>query len=502
MSSETLPHSSPLLMEVKGITKSFGHTNALNGVDFKLHQGEVLCLIGENGAGKSTLMKILSGTILADSGVISLNGSDFKPENPHHSRCSGISMVYQELSLAPHLTVSENLFLGIEPSKLGIIDKKTVEEKTLGILREIGLDESLKSTPVHHLSPAQKQMVEIARALLSAPQILVLDEPTSSLGENEIKKLFHLIHKIRKQSISVIYISHFLEECLEIGDRYLVLRDGSSVAEGVISKTNTQDLIRLMVGRNVNEVYPRVVHKHGKAIIHIEKIAGISKPQSVSFDLLEGEILGIAGLIGTGRTETLRLLFGLDYLKEGVIEYSGRRIPHPTPQDQVERGFGFLSENRKEEGLMLNASIEENTMLSSWKRFARHGLINFKKAEKVASEKVSVLKTKHPGINQCISTLSGGNQQKVAIARLLAQNAQVYLLDEPTRGIDINSKVEIYRLIGQLAAEGKSIIIVSSYLPELFGICDTLCVMNRGRLGIKKTIAEWTPHSIIHEALA
>ncbi len=491
----------PPLLEALGIKKSFGQTHALTGVDFCLARGEILCLIGENGAGKSTLMKILSGTVIPDDGTLRFKGVDFRPRHPLDSRRAGIAMVYQELSLAPHLSVAENLFLGMEPTLFwGVIDQRHVIKKASAALEEVGLSPGLVDRPVSELPLAHRQMVEIARALLWEPEILVLDEPTSSLGENEIKRLFDVIGQIKKKSISMIYISHFLEECLTIGDRYLVMRDGASVDTGLIRDTTENDLISLMVGRSVGDAYPRTPHDIGAPILKVDQITGQDKPRQVSFELCQGEILGIAGLVGAGRTETLRAIMGLDKIRDGFVEYSGQKDNHPDPPRQIKKGFGFLSENRKEEGLMIQSSIQDNILLSSWGQFARGGVVDFPDACEKAKSNAALLNTKYSSLDAPVSTLSGGNQQKIALARLLAQNARIYLLDEPTRGVDINSKIEIYKLIGLLAAEGKSIILVSSYLPELFGICDTLCVMNRGRLSAKKQIADWTPHSVIEEA--
>ncbi|MDL5049122.1 sugar ABC transporter ATP-binding protein [Oscillatoria amoena NRMC-F 0135] len=493
--------SSPLL-EARGMTKAFGHTQALTGTNLTLGRGEILCLIGENGAGKSTLMKILGGGLRADAGMMTLEGKSYSPTNPHAALRAGVSMVYQELSLAPHLTVEENLCLGMEPHRLGFINHKALSQAAGKLLAQFALPESMAKLRVRDISPATRQLVEVARAILWNPKLLVLDEPTSSLGTEESAKLFEVMNDLRQKGVSIIYISHFLEECLRIGDRCLVMRDGRDVHTGPIQDTNEKVLISHMVGRQIDEVYPRTPHLIGETILTVSKMSGShNKPRDASVELRAGEILGIAGLVGAGRTEFLRVLFGLDRMKGGWVAYEGRRTGQPTAADQVRAGFGFLSENRKEEGLMLERSIQDNVMLPSWGRFAKWGWIDSRKSAQIAREKCDALNTKHGGMDDPISSLSGGNQQKAAIARLLAQEARVYLLDEPTRGIDINSKIEIYRLIGELAAQGKSVILVSSYLPELFGVCDTLCVMSRGRLGAKKEIQEWTPHGVIQEAL-
>ena len=500
---ENVTTQSPLLT-CQDIKKAFGATQALAGVTLEIGRAEVLCLIGENGAGKSTLMKILSGAITPDSGTITFDGEIFRPTNPHHARCSGISMVYQELSLAPDLDIPSNLLLGIEPNRAGWMDRALMQRKTQEILDLLGLEGLPMDQPVRDLSPAQKQMLEIGRSLLWEPRVLVLDEPTSSLSEKEISKLFEVIHRIRKKGIALIYISHFLEECMQIGDRYLVLRDGESVASGSLENVSHTGLIEAMVGRDVGEIYPQVPHTPGKSILLLKGLRGENKPVDVDLELREGEILGIAGLIGAGRTETLRVLFGLDKCHGGCVHYQGVSLTRSwSGSGQVSRGFGFLSENRKDEGLMLDQSIRDNALLSSWNRFARWGgWIDSGHSAGVARENIEKLQTRYSGLDQKTSDLSGGNQQKIALARLLAQNAQVFLLDEPTRGIDIKSKIEIYRLIGQLAESGRSVIIVSSYLPELLGICDRIAVMSRGRLVACKDHSHWTAHSIMETAVS
>jgi ribose transport system ATP-binding protein len=488
-------------LKMSGVQKSFGATRALKNVSFEVAPGEVHALIGENGAGKSTLMKILSGAYQPDAGTIEIDGARFTPENPHHARHCGIAMIYQELTLAPHLSVEENILLGAEPATLGWLHRSKRREIARRALAQLHSEEIPLSTSVGALSVAQKQIVEIARALIGEPKVLIMDEPTSSLAQADTENLFAVIKRLRERGVSVVYISHFLEECQRIAQRYTVLRDGESVGTGAMAEVRLNEIIRLMVGRDLTEIYPRTPHRLGAPVLEVRNISGAPKPRSVSFTLREGEVLGIAGLVGTGRTETLRVLFGLERVRAGAVLVGGSDRTHANPAARLDEGIGLLSENRKEEGLMLNRSIADNLTITNYTPVATAGFVNAGRQRRIAQEWIEKLQVRARDSAQPIGELSGGNQQKIAIGRLLHHKAKIFLLDEPTRGIDVGSKAQIYRLMGELAAQGKSVVFVSSYLPELLGVCDTIAVMCRGVLSEVKPVGDWTEHSIIAAAV-
>jgi ribose transport system ATP-binding protein len=486
---------------MSGVRKSFGATRALRNVSLEVAPGEVHALIGENGAGKSTLMKILSGAYHADAGTITLDGKPFTPENPHHARRCGIAMIYQELTLAPHLSVEENILLGAEPAQFGWLNCSKRRELAHRALAELQHDSIPLDAPVNTRTIAEQQIIEIARALVNQPRVLIMDEPTSSLTQVDTENLFRVITRLRDRGVSIVYISHFLEECQRICQRFTVLRDGETVGGGAMNSAKIPDLIRMMVGREISEIYPRTPHRIGEVILDVSALSGTAKPRGISFKLRAGEILGIAGLVGAGRTETLRALFGLDRVASGAVTLSGRDLTHCTPAGCLESGVGLLSENRKEEGLMLNRSLADNLTLTRFGPLARCGFISNRRQRAAADHWINKLEVRTRGPEQSISELSGGNQQKIAVGRLLHHDARIFLLDEPTRGVDVGSKAQIYRLVGELAAQGKAVIFVSSYLPELLGVCDTIAVMCRGKLSDVKPVAKWTEQSIIATAV-
>jgi ribose transport system ATP-binding protein len=488
-------------LKMVGVQKAFGATRALKNVSFELAPGEGHALIGENGAGKSTLMKILSGVYQPDAGSIEIDGAPFRPENPHHSRSGGIAMIYQELNLAPHLTVEENITLGAEPQTLGWLNRGRRRELARRALAELQSESIPLQAKVFTLSVAQKQIIEIARALLGAPKVLIMDEPTSSLTQVDTENLFRVVERLRSRGVSVVYISHFLEECQQLCQRYTVLRDGESVLNGEMAGTRIPDIIRAMVGRDLSEIYPRLPHALGSPVLELKDVSGFPKPRKVSFALRAGEILGIAGLVGTGRTETLRALFGLDRIRDGTVLVDGLDRTRATPSSRLDDGIGLLSENRKEEGLMLNRSLADNLTATQFSSVATAGFVSGGKQRRATEEWMEKLQVRARDAGQPIGELSGGNQQKIALGRLLHHEARVFLLDEPTRGIDVGSKAQIYRLMGGLAAQGKSVVFVSSYLPELLGVCDTIGVMCRGVLSAVKPVGEWTEHSVIAAAV-
>jgi ribose transport system ATP-binding protein len=484
-----------------GVQKRFGATQALRNVSLEVSAGEVHALIGENGAGKSTLMKVLSGACRPDAGQIHLDGEPFTPANPHHARQCGIAMIYQELNLAPHLTVEENIVLGCEPACFGWLNRSRRWALAHDALGKLGHENISLKTPVADLSVAQQQVVEIARAFIGEPKVLIMDEPTSSLAQADAERLFAVIERLKSRGISIVYISHFLEECKSICDRYTILRDGETVGTGDIQRIAIPEVIRLMVGREVTEIYTRVAHTIGRPVLEVRGLSGRSKPRGVDLVLHQGEILGVAGLIGAGRTETLRVLFGLDRLKGGeVIVYSQTRTAG-DPRARLSQGVGLLSENRKEEGLMLNRSLSDNLTATRYRPFSRLGFINAVRQRKCVSDWIARLGIRARNATQAVAELSGGNQQKVALGRLLHHDAKILLLDEPTRGIDVASKAQIYKLIGDLASQGKAIIFVSSYLPELLGSCDRIAVMCRGTVADIRSVDEWTEEGIMATAI-
>lgn len=490
----------PQRLLISGIRKSFGSTHALRNVSLEIAPGEVHALIGENGAGKSTLMKILSGAYQPDDGAILLNGNEYAPRDPLHARRSGVEMIYQELNLVPHLSVEENILLGSEPSRFGWVDRKERRRIAQQVMAELHHESIALDKPIHACSIAEQQMVEIARAILGSPQVLIMDEPTSSLTQVDTENLFAVIERLSARGVSIIYISHFLEECKRVAQRYTVLRDGQTVGSGEMATADLSDIIHLMVGRSLDEIYPENKHAIGEPILELNRLAGSKRPQDATLTLRKGEILGLAGLIGAGRTETLRVLFGLDRQDGGQVTFRGRKIQF-SPPGALRAGLGMLSENRKEEGLMLNLSLAENLTLPRLKPFARAGLLDLGAQNDTTAEWIRRLKVRARNPLQSIGELSGGNQQKIAIGRLLHSESEILLLDEPTRGIDVASKAQVYELIGELAAAGKSIIFVSSYLPELLGVCDTIAVMCRGKIVETRPVQDWTEHSIIAAAI-
>jgi ribose transport system ATP-binding protein len=488
-------------LRMSGVQKSFGATRALKNVSFEVASGEVHVLIGENGAGKSTLMKILSGAHAPDAGAVELDGKPFVPANPLHARRSGVAMIYQELTLAPHLSVEENILLGDEPARFGWLNRPRRRELARRALTELQHQNIPLEAPVNTRSIAEQQIVEIARALIGEPKLVIMDEPTSSLTQADTENLFAIIGRLRGRGVSIIYISHFLEECQRIANRYTVLRDGESVATGEMAKANLPQIIHWMVGREISEIYPRTPHEMGKPVLEWRALAGHSKPQAASLTLHEGEILGIAGLVGAGRTESLRACFGLDRIQGGAVVVRSQEATHRSPARRLASGMGLLSENRKEEGLMLNRSLADNLTLTRYAPLSRCGFIQRRRQQRAAQEWMDRLEVRAQNPSQTVAELSGGNQQKIALGRLLHHEASILLLDEPTRGIDVGSKAQIYKLIGQLAAQGKAVIFVSSYLPELLGVCDTIGVMCRGILSEIRPVNQWTEHKIMAAAI-
>jgi ribose transport system ATP-binding protein len=489
-------------LQMAGIRKAFGPTQALAGVDLTLAAGQCLAVIGENGAGKSTLMKVLSGAHAPDAGTMQLDGAAYRPQDPVSARSHGVAIVYQELTIVAHLSVADNVVLGAEPRRYGFVDQRRRDALARSALARLGAEDIGLEVIAGTLSIAQQQMVEIARALaFGEPRVLVLDEPTASLTADDAARLYTAIDRLVATGTSVLFISHHLEECRRVAQRYLILRDGASVGSGEMATATESDLVRLMVGRDLTELYPRTPHAIGEPVLRVCSLQGRRLPIAVDFELRAGEVLGIFGLMGSGRTETLRAIFGLDDSVAGTVVLAGAPLQQRTPQRMLAHAIGMVSEDRKGEGLALGLSIADNLTLTHLEPVTHWGLVAGAQQQTVTSGWMQRLGVKAQGPAQAIGQLSGGNQQKIAIGRLLHHDARVLLLDEPTRGIDVAAKAQVYRLIGECAAAGKAIVVVSSYIPELLGICDTIAVMRAGRLSAPRPVGDWDATSMLHTAL-
>jgi ribose transport system ATP-binding protein len=493
--------------EMHGVRKTFGATVALDAVDLGVRAGEVCALVGQNGAGKSTLMAILAGALAPDAGAMRLDGAAYAPRDPLDARRAGVAMIYQELSLAPHLSVMENILLGVEPVRRGIVQRDRMREIAAGALRELGHADISPDALVGDLPPAAQQLVEIARALAVGCRVLVLDEPTSSLGQADVRALFDLIGRLKARGIAIVYISHFIEEVKAVSDRFVVLRDGRNAGDGSTSEAAAADIVGLMVGRTLDDLYPRSARTPGEPILQLDEVvpalselrARVEGPGAATLTLRRGEILGIAGLLGAGRTRLLRAIFGLEPVKRGAItigSFSGAATPH----ERWRQGMGLLSEERAGEGLALGLSVADNMTLTRLEPFGPAFTVVPARQRAAAARWVDRLGIRCRDPRQTIAELSGGNQQKVAVARLLHHGVDVLVLDEPTRGIDVASKAQIYKLIDELVSQRKAVLLVSSYFPELLGVCDRIAVMSRGRLGPARPVEEWTEHSLLMDA--
>jgi ribose transport system ATP-binding protein len=487
---------------MRAVRKHFGATLALDGVDLDAHPGEVLALVGENGAGKSTLMKVLAGALAADSGAMELDGEPYAPATPLDARRRGVAMIHQELALAPHLSVAENVMLGAEPRRGLRLDWSALRSRAHEALAQLGRADLDVRRRVDELSAADRQLVEIARAVAFEARVVVLDEPTSSLGRDDVAHLFQLVERLRSRGAAVVYISHVMEEVFALAQRFVVLRDGRSVAHGLCAHSSAPQLVAAMVGRELGARSKRAPARAGEVVVQLEHLAGARLPDDASLEVRRGEIVGLAGLVGAGRTELLRAVMGLERVRSGalkVLALSGPRTPH----ERWRQGVGMLSEDRKREGLALGLSIADNLCLPRFSVLAGRGWLASRKLERAAQQGIDALRIKCSGPRQSVGALSGGNQQKVALARLLAADVDVLLLDEPTRGVDVGAKAEIYALIDAFARGGerqRAVIVVSSYLPELFGMCDAIAVMERGRLHPARPVDELDEHSVIARA--
>ncbi len=486
------------LLEMKDIVKQYPGVLALNKVSIELKAGEVHCLVGENGAGKSTLMKVLSGAVKKDSGEILINGEPVEYDSPSESQSLGISIIYQDFKLVPELSAASNIFLGREIKNSVFLNEKEMNVRAAEALAELG-EEINVTYPVCKLSTAERQMVEIAKAMVGNAKILAMDEPTAPLTDKEIKKLFGIISRLKEKGVGIIYISHRLEEIFEIGTRVTVLRDGRFIHSADIQNVDKNSLIRFMVGRELAEEYPRNYAVEGEEVLRTENIIS-EKINNISFSLKRGEILGIAGLVGAGRSELVRAIFGADKKTGGRIFIKNRETFIKSPRDAIKNGIALLTEDRNLLGLFMNLSIRENVSVSSLDSMKGAFFIDKQKENSEVGKQFDQLKIKAPSIETSVEALSGGNRQKVVLARWLETNSDILIFDEPTSGIDVGVKFEIYNLINKLAEQGKGIIVISSELPELMGISDRIMVMCEGGITGILSKAEVTQEKILNLA--
>jgi ribose transport system ATP-binding protein len=474
----------PPLLQMRQISKNYEGTQALRAVDFSAEAGEVHAIVGENGAGKSTLVKILSGAVKRDAGDILIDNHPVELDNPFQAHHLGIRAVYQEFSLVPHLSITENILMGQLPSGLvpWWIDWTSAHRQAQEILTDIGFLGVKVKTPVARLSVPHQQMVEIAKALLSNPRILILDEPSAVLSQEEVNRLFSLIRKLKEQSTLILYISHRLDEVFEVADRITVLKDGELVGTVRHEETSQKELIRMMVGRTLEEIYPARHTQPGEELLRVQQLSREGSFEQVSFSLARGEILGMFGLVGSGRTQVARCIFGADQATTGQIQLKGHPFDPKSPRSAVEAGIAFLTEDRKQNGLVLACSIRDNISLASLHEMTRYGLLDRAQQDSRILGKMRELSIRPPQVERVVRQLSGGNQQKVVLAKWLLVHADVLILDEPTRGVDVATKVEIYQIIHGLAEGGAAILLISSEMPEILGMSDRILVMREGRV--------------------
>lgn len=474
-------HDRPKLLSVENVTKRFPGVIALSQIDLELYSGEVLALIGENGAGKSTLMKILAGVQLPDEGQIKVEGRPVLLDSVQTSQSHGIALIHQELNLSGNLDVGANIFLGREPLKRGLIDKQTIREKSVALLERVGLRVSPDSL-VDDLAIGQQQLVEIARALSVNAKVLIMDEPTSSLSQHEAERLIEVVKDLRSRGVSVIYISHRLGEVKELADRVTVFRDGANAGDIPRAEVTHDRMVQLMVGRDISQFYARKPHEPGEVALDVRDLETPANPgHQLSFSVRKGEIVGVSGLVGAGRTEMLQVLFGVDPALSGTVAVDGRTVELGSPRDAIDAGIALVPEDRKLQGVILEMDIRTNISLAGLRKHQKRG--GFLNVEQEASDSATMidrLRVKTPNERQIVQFLSGGNQQKVVLGKWLAMKPKVLLLDEPTRGIDIGAKQEIYGLMEELAAQGVAILFVSSEMEEIFGMSDRTLVMHEG----------------------
>jgi rhamnose transport system ATP-binding protein len=469
-----------LIVALRGVSKRYGPIQALEDVSLELRAGEVHCVAGENGAGKSTLIKTLTGAIQRDSGVYEIDGLQMGDPSPAQARAAGIGVVYQELSLLPDLSVGENLLMGRLPARRGITRPGELGRQARAMLERVGLDWLDPGTLVAETSLAVRQLVEIAKVLGSSPRVLIFDEPTTALSESETKALLARIHQLRDEGHAIMYVSHHLEEMFEIGDRVTILRDGKLARTARMSELDHDGLIGSMVGRKIEQLYPHTDRTLGEPRLRLNGLKPAGADEAIDLVVRAGEIVGIAGLLGSGRSELLRAIFGADPVDGGHIEVDGERVAPGSPRRAVQAGLGLLTEDRKQLGLLLELSIRENASLAHIDEISRFWVVDKKRERNLVDHYLGGLRLRAGSWEQPVSSLSGGNQQKVLLARWLATKAKVLMFDEPTKGVDVGAKSEIYKVIGDLAAEGLGVVVVSSYLPEVLGLADRVIVMREG----------------------
>ncbi len=487
---------------MNGISKSFPGVRALTDVSLTLRAGEVLVLVGENGAGKSTLMKILAGAQPADAGTISIDGREVHIDSPRGAERLGIGMIYQELNLVPQLTAAQNISLGAEPVRGGLLDERAARELATRMLGELGLEIPL-DIPVSRLAVGQQQLIEIAKALARNARILVMDEPSAALSEREIEKLFTIIKRLKSGGAGIIYISHRMDELPRIGDRVTVLRDGHSIETRAVADFPPGEIVRAMVGRELDSHFPEILPlpEAAPVVLDVRNLVRSPVVRDVSFSVRAGEIVGLAGLVGAGRTEIVRAVAGADVPDRGDISIDGTRVRIRKPEDGIDAGIAFITEDRKTQGLVLGMSVRENTTLAHLAEFVNPDqVVDTTREREATREKIEELHIRTPGTEQIVRNLSGGNQQKVVLAKWLLGKARVFLFDEPTRGIDVGAKAEIYNLMLELARNGAAIVMVSSDLPEVLGMAHRILVIRDGRIAAEFARADATPERVIAAA--
>ncbi len=493
--------NSPPLLAVSNIEKRFAGVHALRGVSLTLGRGEVLALVGENGAGKSTLMKILAGVQTADSGEIRIDGAAVALDSCSQAMAAGIVLIHQELNLADNLDIGANIFLGREPLRWGVIDQASIYRRSQQYLDMVGLDIP-PTTIVKELSVGRQQMVEIAKALSVGARVLIMDEPTSSLSTRETLRLFEVVKDLRRQGVSIIYISHRLGEVQELADRAVVLRDGANAGELAREDISHDNLVKLMVGRDLDQFYARQAHPPGDELLRVQDLVTPAWPdRQVSFGIRQGEIVGVAGLVGAGRTELLQVLFGVDAALGGEVLWDGQPLQVTCPQDAIAAGIALVPEDRKQHGLILEMSVRSNVGLPGLAKYQRGaGFLNVAQEQRASTEMIEQLSIKTPTAEQPVQFLSGGNQQKVVIGKWLTLTPRLLLLDEPTRGIDVGAKQEIYALMEKLAKQGMAILFVSSEMEEILGMSDRALVMHEGRISGELSREQLSEEAVMHLA--
>lgn len=484
-------------LEMVDISKHFGGVKALNKVSLRVEPGEIHALIGENGAGKSTLMKILSGAYIRDEGQIFVDGKEVKISNPKDSKELGIAIIYQEFMLAPDLTVAENIFIDKLTGNGRFINWKKLCQDAKEQLSRLGFDDIDPNAKCGTLSVAYQQVVEICKCLSREAKILVFDEPTAVLTFSEIEKLFGIIRKLRSEGVSIIYISHRLEEIFELSQHITVLKDGAYVDTVNTEDINKQQLVNMMVGRELTDLFPERHAKIGDVVLKVENLCAGKMVQNISFEVRAGEVLGFNGLVGSGRTETMRAIFGADHKDSGRVIYFGKEVDWKNPKEAIKDQFGLLPEDRKKQGLLLMQSIRINTTLASLDKITKMGVIDQKKEKSLVERVLKNIHTKYGKMEDNANSLSGGNQQKVALAKWIAADCKCMVFDEPTRGVDVGAKAEIYRTINQLAESGVAIIMISSEMPEVIGMCDRVIIMRNGMIRGEIPKEEMTEHELI-----